>query len=351
LNNYNHHNYQWIPLPLIPSHEGRGEVESSFSKGGCSGITGSIAATKSPLASLLQRGGVTGIVLLALSLFFIISLPSMGADDTTRCINLYKEGLTLEVQGKWERAIEVLTEASKINCFISYRIFNALGWAYYNIRDVEGAISWITRSISQEPRYEDANLNLVRIYNLEERYEKAIETGTKALDRYKLENSHEIANEIAYAYLKLDKPDEAEAWLKRAIRMNEFYITAYKNLISLYNRLGKYNEGIEEGESAITLILSRPREEKITDELETVEVAKEEAPRAGVQLKGEDLLELAGLHNEVAVSHFRLGDQEAAEKHLRQALDSLNRLLYLNPDNAKAKDVKDLVLQNLERIR
>ena len=196
------------------------------------------------------------------------------------------------------------------------------GLVYYQAGQNQLAIEYINKAISVSPKQASYYGNLGLAYAAQNQYEDAISTYKKAIS---LNNNYpEALFNLGNAFRNLEKPKAAIKYYKQAIKSKADYAQAYNNLGTALNDLGKKAEAITNLKKAIQL---SPSLEEAKQNLQQIEQPDNELiPKTeygDLDDKSSNLLQNTIKH--------------AKDKKFDQALQSVEKLIELNPANAEIK--------------
>jgi tetratricopeptide (TPR) repeat protein len=157
---------------------------------------------------------------------------------------------TIQRNGIWLNEFTFSTETIRRSPK-SYRIYNGLGYFYYNNGLIDKAIQAFEGSIQAMPTHPKAHSNLGAAYSLKGMQDKAIEElqfAVRLRDQYP-----EAHNNLGLLYKRKGMPDMAINEYVAALKTNPYYADAHNNLGSVYIDTGRYEEALSELEKALKI--------------------------------------------------------------------------------------------------
>ncbi|MCR4291506.1 MAG: tetratricopeptide repeat protein [Candidatus Kuenenia sp.] len=157
---------------------------------------------------------------------------------------------TIQRNGIWLNEFTFSTETIRRSPK-SYRIYNGLGYFYYNNGLIDKAIRAFEGSIQAMPTHPKAHSNLGAAYSLKGMQDKAIEElqfAVRLRDQYP-----EAHNNLGLLYKRKGMPDMAINEYVAALKTNPYYADAHNNLGSVYIDTGRYEEALSELEKALKI--------------------------------------------------------------------------------------------------
>ena len=140
--------------------------------------------------------------------------------------------------GDFKRALMFAFEAEAIEK--TPEVYNVMGLAYMGLGELEKAKDSFLKAINLDPDYSDAWANLSAYYLHVGDLDKAIDAAKKALSNRMFMHPEVAYTNMAEAYFRKGRPDEALRLLDRALRYNVYYAPAYEKLIGYYILKGDY---------------------------------------------------------------------------------------------------------------
>jgi len=168
--------------------------------------------------------------------------------------------------------------------------------------------------------------NLALAYDRIGRYDEAIEELKVALrlNPYYIE-AH---NNLAVAYYKMGMHYEAEKKLQEALRLNPEYAEAHNNLGNIYGSMGKYEEGIEELQKALRINPDYAVAHNNLGNIYTHQKRNQDALK--------EFQAALNLTPDYAPAHNNLGNFYSESGMHEQALKEFQEALRLNPEFPEA---------------
>jgi tetratricopeptide (TPR) repeat protein len=163
---------------------------------------------------------------------------------TWRQIHIYKDLETL-----WRDTLE-----KNPNSFLAS---NNLGCALLNEGNLYEAEALFRRTIKINPTYSPAYYNLGNLLQQQGKINEAISNYRQATEQ-QMPNPSDLHINWANALAKNREYEEAEAHLRRAIKIKPTYAPAYYNLGNLLQQQGKLNEAISNYRQALELRMPNP---------------------------------------------------------------------------------------------
>ena len=159
-------------------------------------------------------------------------------------------GLLFSSQGNYDMAIEVFSEAIKLDPNLAGAYFQR-GWAYFHKKDYDHAIADYTQSLKLDPNNVEAYMNRGVAYMDNGSYDRAISDYNQAI---KLDpNDAKSYCNRGLAYDEKGEYDHAIADCTEAIKIDPNYANAYYNRGIVYKKKGNYNRAISDLTEAIRL--------------------------------------------------------------------------------------------------
>jgi len=155
---------------------------------------------------------------------------------------LYNWSLTLNLQGKYQCAIDTISKAIKLNDKPS-QFYNVLGNAYKNTKQYDQAITAFNNAISRAPSDFFAWHNLGLTYRILGNPKKSVDCYNKV--KAAGASVPEFHFNLGCAYYDLGELKNAEQSLKRAIELRSNYVMAHEALNNLYWENAQKNEFLE----------------------------------------------------------------------------------------------------------
>jgi len=132
-------------------------------------------------------------------------------------------GILADLNGDYEVAIELYQKASHIR-LKSAQINNNLGYSYYLANNWTFAEKYFRRALNYNPNYERTWRNLGLLYTRTGRYEDALMTLNRVMEKSAAYNS------MGYLCMLQGKHDEADQFFDKAIELTpSYYELAYEN--------------------------------------------------------------------------------------------------------------------------
>jgi tetratricopeptide (TPR) repeat protein len=158
--------------------------------------------------------------------------------------------LGAQVETDFRRAVDELERRAAHNASDA-RLFNNLGFAYYNLNIRQKACQAYTQAIELDPQFAEAYYNRSVIYLEMGHYQEAIRDNTRALSiNPMLANAY---NNRGLTYLKMGYLDQALKDLHEALRLNDRLPNGYFNRGFVYSEQGDVQEAIQDFERAYLL--------------------------------------------------------------------------------------------------
>jgi Flp pilus assembly protein TadD len=117
------------------------------------------------------------------------------------------------------------------------KLYNLLGYVCESANRVADARYAYAHAIELDPALDKARMNLAYIYLQDYRYEKAITLYQEVLARSP--NRADVWTALGFAYELQQEPRKAKAAYEKAIALDPGYKEAYRNLATMYDKLGK----------------------------------------------------------------------------------------------------------------
>ncbi|HEY9687809.1 MAG TPA: tetratricopeptide repeat protein [Coleofasciculaceae cyanobacterium] len=131
-----------------------------------------------------------------------------------------------------EKAIQMAKEPSD-----RAKLYNLLGYVCESANRVADARYAYAHAIELDPALDKARMNLAYIYLQDYRYEKAINLYQEVLARSPQRS--DVWTTLGFAYELQQEPRKAKAAYEKAIALDPGYKEAYRNLATMYDKLGK----------------------------------------------------------------------------------------------------------------
>lgn len=183
-------------------------------------------------------------------------------------------------------------------------------------------------------------------------YGSALNFYTKAVDANGSE-SPVLYNDIGVVYEELGKPEQAEQYYLRIIKVDPSYLPAYSNLAYLYLDLGYSGKAEEYFQKRLKLGPDNdPWKERIRQELYRLNPdLKKQAMRAELEAAAKKIQEEAeakaradfALAVERSDKHYARSEKLLQEKNYSAAMAELDKALVVTPDNPKILKAKQRV--------
>ncbi len=142
--------------------------------------------------------------------------------------------------------------------------------------------------------------------------------------------SHNIHNNLGITYDRIGRYEEAIDELKEALRLDPGYIEVHNNLAVTYDKMNRFEEAIAELEEALRL---NPAYIEAHSNLGNIYA------RAGMYEEAiKELHEALRLNPGYAVAHNNLGNIYALQEKKHKACKEFEEALHLNPDYACARN-------------
>lgn len=184
-------------------------------------------------------------VLLLISALFIFSGcagTDKRSDETSREGEIHLQiGSNYLHKGNLEMAHFELTKASRLiprNPDVHF----ALGTVHLLRNDLELALNEYTETIELDSNYADAYNNLAFTYLKLERWDKAIEAGSQALQQVQYETPERALTIIGWAHYKKGDPARAVDFLGRALEIRPHQPDAENKLATIYLEQGRIDK-------------------------------------------------------------------------------------------------------------
>uniref|UniRef100_A0A0L8G1Q3 dolichyl-phosphate-mannose--protein mannosyltransferase n=2 Tax=Octopus bimaculoides TaxID=37653 RepID=A0A0L8G1Q3_OCTBM len=287
----------------------------------------------------------------------------------------YNLGILLQDQQRYHEAIESYKTAILCRPKLTMAYLN-LGIVYSLLgRNDEAEKSYLNCSNVditglRDPRLHESTkisalYNLGRMYADEQKYQLAIETYNKAIQRapsyYGLQS---IYNMLGEAYMKSDDEAKAEFWYQEALRVKPDHLPAHitmAKLLSRRNQLDKAEKWYlkamaldstyktahqhyaqflgESGRHADSVLVYKQVLETNSDDFELVFNTANALRQSGNYTEAEDFYQRAAqLNPQVATAHMNLGAILHLNGKLEEAEKSYKEALRLKPNDAMTKD-------------
>ena len=169
--------------------------------------------------------------------------------DPSHCDSLHLLGVIAHQAGKYQDAIQLITQAIQLNGGAT-NVHNNLGEAYFGLRKVPEAVACYHRALELNPDYAVAHNNLGNALTEQSKLEDAIVSYCRALE-LKPDFAEAYCN-LGNALLNQGRLIEADACCRRALELNPGYVEAHNNLGqvlqesgNLDDALGWYQRGLE----------------------------------------------------------------------------------------------------------
>ncbi len=220
------------------------------------------------------------------------------------------------------------------------RVYNEMSLLRRDLRDYKGAEALLKRALSSDPKYDEAQLNIGRLYAEESRWDDALAAFQRALELDP--SSGETYNQIGVVLKKLGRTDEAIASLEKAIKVAPDITGPYNNLGIIYRETGRMDKALEVLELGTTMA---PKNAMLRNSLASLYYAQGDVDKAVAQLEAAVQGEpdhIGSLSNLVSINMARHNPADA-EKYLR-------RLLELQPGNDQLQLSLALVLSDQKKF-
>lgn len=216
----------------------------------------------------------------------------------------------------------------------SFRIYNDLGYFYYNNDSIDKAIQAFENSIQVMPTHPKAHCNLGAAYSLKGMQDKAIEELKFAI-RLR-EQYPEAHNNLGLLYKRKGMFDLAANEYRAALKTNPYYADAHNNLGSVYIDTGRYNEAFSELEKALKI--------RSNFALAHYNMAVVYFKKGQVDDAYRKLLEAYKLDTNNADVHLSLGVVYKDYFHDNaKALFHIKESLRINPQHKQSKEMKKAI--------
>jgi len=159
--------------------------------------------------------------------------------------------LTLKQNACWKEPIAVYERTLKYTPG-NVRMYNNLGFEYYNAGRREEAIAVFKKAIEAAPDYSDAYNNLGLAYRGAGKQNEAIAVFKKALEINPAQTA--TYNNLGLVYQEMGRSEEALDIFKKIIARNPDYYTAYNNMGNVYYyNLGRRDDALRFYKKAIEI--------------------------------------------------------------------------------------------------
>ena len=135
-------------------------------------------------------------------------------------------------------------------------LYNFMGAAYSGLMEYDNSILNYKKSISLDPNYLEAFINLAETYRIVKDYKKAIKTINQAININ--DKSYQLYFNLGLVYQDIDDIDKAIACYKKVIIINPSHFESFNNLGILYKEINEYEEALECYQKALSLNLKSP---------------------------------------------------------------------------------------------
>lgn len=190
---------------------------------------------------------VSAVIVLCLILSGFISLPT-GFEITS--IGYTNLGNIYMGAGEWDKAIAAFNRAIEFDDS-DPKPYNDIGYIHLMQNRLKDAEQSLLASLSKNPQYPFAHINLGLLYEKGADFESAEKEYKKAIRLNP--NIAEAHNNLANIYEKTNRRPQAIEEYKRAIKLNPAYTMAHYNLGIIYGRQRRLDEAREEFEKATQL--------------------------------------------------------------------------------------------------
>ncbi|XP_029655221.2 protein O-mannosyl-transferase TMTC2-like [Octopus sinensis] len=247
--------------------------------------------------------------------------------------------------------------------FIHKSVIHGIFQSYLNCSSID--ITGLRDPRLHESTKISALYNLGRMYADQQKYQLAIETYNKAIQRapsyYGLQS---IYNMLGEAYMKSDDEAKAEFWYQEALRVKPDHLPAHITMAKLLSRRNQpdkaekwylkamaldstyktahqhYTQFLgESGRHADPVLIYKQVLETNSDDFEHVFNTANAMRQSGNYTEAEDFYQRAALLNpQVATAHMNLGAILHLNGKLEEAEKSYKEALRLKPNDAMTKD-------------
>jgi Flp pilus assembly protein TadD len=155
----------------------------------------------------------------------------------------YERGLTNLREGHAGQAMTDLQEATRLDPTVALYA-NTLGVLLLQLRQVEGALAWLTRAIELDPQYGDAQLNHAIALAEAGQWERAVEGYKRALRLPTLTTPHVAHQNLGVALHNLKREAEAEQALRFALSLEPQMVGTHYNLGLVLLAQGRRQEAV-----------------------------------------------------------------------------------------------------------
>ncbi|OGY43493.1 MAG: hypothetical protein A2731_01595 [Candidatus Buchananbacteria bacterium RIFCSPHIGHO2_01_FULL_39_8] len=247
------------------------------------------------------------------------------------------------------------------------RVYNNLGYVYYQQKKYDEALNYLEKAKELEPDLPVIYQNLGNIYDELNQYDKAIENYQKVIELKN--NLAEAYNNLATVYQKTNQLDQAIENYKKAIEVDPNYFMSYSNLGLVYllkdnNSQAEYNfkKALEINpnfaQAVHGLAIIYVHEGEINQAIQLYEKSISLNPYLT-----ENYSHLASIYNQTdekqkalevlargiaanpndAKLHLNLGILLVNSGQLQQAAVELQKVLALDPENQQAKEILEQI--------
>jgi tetratricopeptide (TPR) repeat protein len=208
-------------------------------------------------------------------------------------------GLVLAQQRKFDEAITVLREQTKINPFEDYA-YNLLGRVYWNQQDYANAEESFRKQIEVSPLDQTAHSNLGEMLVESRKFKEAIPALERALSLSPDQESLHVS--IGRAYLALGETPKAIAAFEEALKLSRTPLVLNNVAYYLAVHSAQLDKAQQYAESAVTTVASSLRN------LEAGNLTIEDL---------RNVASLAAYWDTLGWVYFQKGDLDAAEKYIK----------------------------------
>jgi len=229
-------------------------------------------------------------------------------------------GNTYLAMKEYKKAEEDHTKAIRLNPQAKY--FHNRSLDRYNRNRISKCMGDCGSALRHDPKYHEARYTLVRCYNRQRKYEKALKHANMLIDQAPEKSDHYVIRGIAYQGLKRYK--KAYADYQRSIEIDPDFYYGYYNLMLYYLNKKDYNKAIEYGNTALT---KNPDGKNVYGYLGKSYFITRKYGKAIINLK--KAIELDRLN---ADYHHSLGVALLSDNKIDEAIESLITSLKLEPE-------------------
>lgn len=159
-----------------------------------------------------------------------------GSDQRDRAVHYFRQAYSLQMQGEYQRAIELYTRS--IEAFPTAEAFTFRGWSYSSLGDYERAITECHEAIRVDPDFGNP-YNDIGAYLIEQgRFVEALPWLEKATRASRYESYCFPWFNMGRVYERRHQWDKARACYRRALKENPEYqvaSVALKKLVIMWN--------------------------------------------------------------------------------------------------------------------